>query len=123
MTYHQIIPGGTMTELMKKQPAMLVATIVGVCAAAGSAVAQATTNGQINWWTAAFLGLPLVTGALTRGRVFSPQTVEDIEAGLRDVETATRDVHIVVNGTPVEVSKLAKAIEQALVDGDDGGAA
>lgn len=109
-----------MNDLLRKEPAALIGVALGVVAAIGAAVAQATTNGQVNWWAALVIALPVVTGLLVRAKVFSPQTVDEIEASVTEAATALKTINVVVNGSLLSEQELAESIRKAIQDGRAG---
>lgn len=106
-----------MSNLYRREPAVIVGTVLGLIAAAATAASQATTNGHIDYLVALAWFLPVATGAIVRSGVFSPKTVAELELELKAALEASRTINVTVNNPDLEAG--AKVVDEVLAAIDD----
>ena len=106
-----------MSNLYRREPAVIIGSLLGLIAAGLTAASQATTNGRVDWLVAVAAFLPVATGAIVRSGVFSPKSVAELEAELKAALEAARTVNVTVNNAGLEAG--AKVVDEVLAAIDD----
>lgn len=108
-----------MSNLYRREPAVIVGLVLGLVAAAGTAASQATHNGRVDWLVAAIGFLPVATGIIVRSGVFSPASVNALEEELKAALAATRAVNVNVHSPELDQAiKVADEVLAAIHDAE-----